>query len=217
MLAGESIEADVVAHAAWHHLAARAFAPSAGGAAGDKSGRPREALSAIDTLFLGEAIASAFDVYLVGRLLGHAPRSTFLETPVPAMAETASAAGLSERAFAALLADLARRPERAFEDLRELLCDATAALFACRDGEESERSPRRARPTSLQRPAPSLRALELGALRARLRSAAKDTIHASEPSTAPPSKGEGSARLARRALDRSRARDARIAAPPHGA
>jgi hypothetical protein len=135
VLAGESIEADVVAHAAWHHLAARAFAPRTGGASAPRAASAR-ALS-VDALFLGEAIASAFDVYLVGRLLGHAPRSTFLETQVPAMAETASAAGLSERAFGVLLADLARRPERAFEDLRQLLCDATAALYACRDAEQA--------------------------------------------------------------------------------
>lgn len=88
-------------------------------------------------LFLGEAIASAFDVYLVGRLLGRAPRSTFLETQVPAMAETASAAGVSRDSFAKLLRELSRRPERAFADLRELLSDATAALFACRSGEQA--------------------------------------------------------------------------------
>ena len=88
VLADESIDADVVAHAAWHHLAARAFAPEAGGA------------MPVDALFLGEAIASAFDAYLVGRLLGHAPRSKFLETQVPAMAETANAAGLTKASFA---------------------------------------------------------------------------------------------------------------------
>ena len=125
VLALGSTEADVVAHAAWHYLAARALAPAAG-----------RSLS-VDALFLGEAIASAFDVYLVGRLLGHAPRSTFLETQVPAMAETAHAAGLSEVAFARLLADVARDPERAFADLRELLSDATTALFACRSGEQA--------------------------------------------------------------------------------
>jgi hypothetical protein len=125
VLVDEHIEADVVAHAAWHHLAARALAPEAGGP-----------LSA-SALFLGEAIASAFDVYLVGQLLGRSPRSTFLETQVPAMAETASAAGLSESSFTKLLVDLSRRPERAFADLRELLSDATAALFACRNGEQA--------------------------------------------------------------------------------
>ena len=34
---------------------------------------------------LGESIASAFDMYLVGRLLGHSPDASFLETQVPAM------------------------------------------------------------------------------------------------------------------------------------
>jgi hypothetical protein len=125
VLAEESTEADVVAHAAWHHLAARELSPESGGS------------MSVDALFLGEAIASAFDVYLVGRLLGHSPRSTFLSTQVPAMAETASAAGLSETAFAKMLADVARQPERAFADLRELLSDATAALFACRTSEQA--------------------------------------------------------------------------------
>ena len=89
----------------------------------------------VDALFLGEAIASAFDVYLVGRLLGRAPRSTFLQTQVPAMAETASAAGLSEGRVRPAPRGDRGDPERAFEDLRALLCDATAALFACRTGE----------------------------------------------------------------------------------
>jgi hypothetical protein len=123
VLADGSIAADVVAHAAWHHLAARELASSRGG-------------MSVDALFLGEAIASAFDVYLVGRLLGHAPRSTFLETQVPAMAETAKAAGLSRTSFAGLLAGFSRKPERAFEDLRELLFDAATALFTCRTPEE---------------------------------------------------------------------------------
>jgi hypothetical protein len=125
VLVDRHVEADVVAHAAWHHVAARALA-------GEPGTRP-----SVDALFLGEAIASAFDVYLVGRLLGHAPRSTFLRTQVPAMAEAADAAGLPERGFAALLAGIARDPDRAFADLRELLTDATGALYACRDGAEA--------------------------------------------------------------------------------
>ena len=124
LLVDTSTEADVIAHAAWHHLAARALAPARGP-------------MSVGALFLGEAIASAFDVYLVGRLLGHAPRSTFLATQVPAMAETASAAGLTKASFARLLAGIARDPERAFADLRELLTDATAALYACRTGEQA--------------------------------------------------------------------------------
>jgi hypothetical protein len=115
VLVDDHLPADVLAHAAWHHLAAGALGRS--GAA----------------LFLGEAIASAFDVYLVGRLLGRAPRSSFLATQGAAMAEATEAAGLSGKGFQALLARLARNPERAFESLRELLFDATSALSRCPD------------------------------------------------------------------------------------
>ncbi len=118
VLVDDHLSADVVAHVAWHHLASRALG---------SAGSPQSA----EALFLGEAVASAFDVYLVGRLLGHAPRSTFLATQVPAMADAAGAAGLSHRAFEALLRRIAADPDRAFEDLRELLYDATSALFAC--------------------------------------------------------------------------------------
>ncbi len=111
-----SIPADVVAHVAWHHLANAALVPAG-------------AQPSAEALFLGEAIASAFDIYLVGRLLGHAPESSFLETQVPAMADCAEAAGVSASAFDALLANVAANPERAFEDLRKLLFDATCELF----------------------------------------------------------------------------------------
>lgn len=112
------VPADVVAHIAWHRLAAR-YTSGVGGA-----------MSA-DALFFGEAIASAFDVYLVGRLLAHSADSTFLETQIPAMAESADAAGLSSADFEEMLAEIAADPEQAFEDLRQLLFDATTALLAC--------------------------------------------------------------------------------------
>ncbi len=124
VLESATIAADVVAHVAWHKLASAAMQPS-----------PGAPLSA-DALFLGEAIASAFDVYLVGRLLGHAPKSTFLESQVPAMADAADAAGLSEDEFDTLVQEIADDPERAFEDLRALLFDATTALLACTSAEE---------------------------------------------------------------------------------
>jgi hypothetical protein len=141
VLVDDHVAADVVAHVAWHHLAARALsAPKATtpGVADPKStttgvaDRPSAA-----ALFLGEAIASAFDVYLVGRLLGHAPRSAFLRTQVPAMAATADAAGLSAAGFEQLLERIAGDPERAFEDLRELLVDATGALLDCASAAEA--------------------------------------------------------------------------------
>jgi hypothetical protein len=125
VLVDETLPADVVAHCAWHHLAARALAAG-----------PGEPLSA-EALFLGEAIASAFDVYLVGRLLGHAPHSSFLETQIPAMSDSADEAGLSEEGFDALLQGIVADPDRAFEDLRELLFDATSSLLACRSADEA--------------------------------------------------------------------------------
>jgi hypothetical protein len=122
VLVSDRVPADVVAHAAWHHLAATALS---------KAGAPLS----VEALFLGEAIASAFDVYLVGRLLGHAPRSSFLETQVPAIVEAARAAGTSEKGCEQMLARMAAAPERAFADLRELLSTAAAALFASDDAE----------------------------------------------------------------------------------
>jgi hypothetical protein len=107
--------ADVLAHAAWHHLARLAFA-----------GRPMSA----DALFLGESIASAFDLYLVGRLLTNAPDSDFLATQVPAMTDAALDAGVSEEDFEALLTSVSADPDRAFEDLRALLFDVCASLVA---------------------------------------------------------------------------------------
>ena len=38
-------------------------------------------------LFFAESIASAFDVYLVGRLIGQRPDSDFLQTQLPIMRE----------------------------------------------------------------------------------------------------------------------------------
>jgi len=125
ILVGARVPADVVAHVAWHRLATKALSA------------PGEARPAVDALFLGEAIASAFDLYLVGRVLGHAPDSSFLATQVEAMAETASASGLREAAFEALLGEIAGDPEGAFAGLRELLVDATSALFASARAEDA--------------------------------------------------------------------------------
>ena len=112
VLASRSIDADVVAHVAWHALAERHLGKG-----------PTAQL-------LGEAIASAFDLYLVGRLLGHSADSTFLASQVPRMAEVADEAGMDPEAFESLLQDIAARPEHAFEELRQLLFDASTALSA---------------------------------------------------------------------------------------
>ena len=119
VLVDEHLAADVVAHVAWHLLASRHLADGA-----------RLSPAA---LLLSEAIASAFDLYLVGRLLGHRPDAEMLETQVPAMAENAEAAGMSEADFEDMLRGVADDPERAFEDLRALLFDAATTLYGCAD------------------------------------------------------------------------------------
>ena len=116
VLVADEIPADVVAHVAWHHLAAKALAPEG------------TSMSA-EALFLGESIASAFDLYLVGRLLGFSPDSTFLASQVEAIADSAAGAGMSDTDFNAMLESVAADPDRAFEDLRALLFDATTALL----------------------------------------------------------------------------------------
>jgi hypothetical protein len=110
VLTDASIPADVVMHVGWHWLARSHLAPSFEGE------------------ILGEAIASAFDLYLVGRLLGHAPESTFLESQVPQMADVAEAAGLDQEGFVALLDRVSADPDRAFEDLRQMLFEVTTEL-----------------------------------------------------------------------------------------
>ncbi len=119
VLPERALPADVLAHVAWHALAAERVWPTVAGR------------------LLGEAIASAFDLYLVGRLLGRAPESDFLATQVPALADAASEAGLDEGDFEALLGAIAEDPDRAFEDLRALLVDVLADLAAARGPEEA--------------------------------------------------------------------------------
>jgi hypothetical protein len=118
VLEKKSIPADVLMHAAWHHVTRRALLEKTSA----------DAVPTCEALFLGEAIASAFDMYLVGRLLGHAPNAAFLETQVPAMSEAAEQAGMDADDFEALLDSVAKDPERAFEDLRQLLFDACMSL-----------------------------------------------------------------------------------------
>lgn len=121
VLCDDHIPADVVAHVGWHHVVARQIAR----AAGDGPVSPA-------AMFFGESIASAFDLYLVGRLLPLAPDSDFIATQVPIMAEAAEQAGLAAAAFATLIEEVVAQPERAFEDLRALLFSAANALLPCR-------------------------------------------------------------------------------------
>ncbi len=124
VLADEVLAADVVCHMGWHHLAAKALAD------GDQP------LSA-EALLLGEAIASAFDLYLMGRLLGHSPDSTFLETQVPAMADVAEGAGVGADDFEVLMEAVREDPDGAFEDLRRLLYDVLTDLLHARSADDA--------------------------------------------------------------------------------
>jgi hypothetical protein len=120
VLCNDHIPADVVAHAAWHHVVGREVARVAG------QGPPTA-----EGLFFAESIASAFDLYLVGRLLREAPQADFITTQIPIMQEAAAEAGQPGPAFHALLEEICADPDAAFEDLRALLFDVTRELAAC--------------------------------------------------------------------------------------
>jgi len=136
VLCDDHIPADVVAHVAWHHLASRQVSARGGAAAPGTPAAPATATA----LMFGESIASAFDLYLVGRLLITAPDSDFIATQVPIMAECAEAAGLPAAGFETLMQEVSREPERAFEDLRALLLDVATALLACADADHAEQA-----------------------------------------------------------------------------
>jgi hypothetical protein len=162
VLTEAAIPADVVMHAAWHHLAGKRLAAS------------------LEAELLAEAIASAFDLYLVGRLLGHAPDSTFLETQVPAMRDVAEEAGLDDEGFEALLERVAADPDRAFEQLRGLLFDAALELSTIHEPERAIEALSRYDQHVL---APLLHHYELATwiLKARAHRADADAKGASEP------------------------------------
>jgi hypothetical protein len=126
VLCDEHVAPDVIAHTALHHVVGRGLASIAPGAPGPVA------------LLFAEAIASAFDLYLVGRLLTLAPDCEFITSQVPIMAEAAEQAGLDEAAFARLLEGISAAPERAFEELRALLVDAGTSLTACADADAAQ-------------------------------------------------------------------------------
>lgn len=114
----DRVEPDVLAHVAWHHLANLELKKLGSGATAED-------------MLLGESIASAFDLYLVGMLLRTAPSAPFLREQIPIMSETCSAWGLSSAKFAHMLQGIADDPETAFEDLRQLLFDTATKVAAC--------------------------------------------------------------------------------------
>jgi hypothetical protein len=130
VLCDDHIPADVVAHVGWHEVVSRELAGRQPAAAPPLGASPPSAPSA-GAMFLAESIASAFDLYLLGRLLPNAPECDFVTSQVPLMAECAADAGMPDPVFSEMLEAVVRDPERAFEDLRALLFDAAIALLTC--------------------------------------------------------------------------------------
>ncbi|MFM2161441.1 MAG: hypothetical protein RLZZ383_953 [Pseudomonadota bacterium] len=118
VLEDRAIDADVVAHIGWHHVVRHAL-----GAAADSA----------EGMLLGEAVASAFDLYAAGRMLALGRDVGFLETQLPAMAEALGNAGWAEAEVDALFERVTADPEATFESLRQLLFDVGSALVRAPD------------------------------------------------------------------------------------
>ncbi len=146
VLVADRVPADVVVHVGWHHVARAALG---------------EAAASADGMFLGEAIASASDLYLVGRLLGHATEAEFLATQVPAMSDAGRGRGPSARR-------LRKAARRDLRGARARLRRPSGPLVRRGDGARplriggrrlrGTRGPRR---PSVRKAPPPLRALEL--------------------------------------------------------
>jgi len=127
VLAEDEIQADVVAHVAWHQLTNQQLERAVG------THTPSAA-----SMFLGESIASAFDLYVLGKLIRSAPGCDFVTSQVPIMSEATEQAGLPSKGFERLLDGVASDPDQAFEDLRSYLFDITQALLPAVSAEAAQ-------------------------------------------------------------------------------
>lgn len=117
VLSERRIPADVVAHVAWHHLAQQALPSPAPCAA---------------SMLLGESIASAFDLYMLGTLLAVGEECDFLLSQMEAITTALDDAGYDERDAQRRFERAASDPDAAFESLRGLLFDVSTALLEVR-------------------------------------------------------------------------------------
>lgn len=122
VLSERRIPADVVAHVAWHHLAQQAL--------------PSPAPCA-ESMLLGECIASAFDLYMLGTLLAVGEECDFLVSQMEAITTALEDAGYDERDARARFERAASDPDAAFESLRGLLFDVSTALLDARTLDEA--------------------------------------------------------------------------------
>ncbi|HXU79963.1 MAG TPA: hypothetical protein VN914_01110 [Polyangia bacterium] len=126
VLCEQHLAADVVTHIAWHHLVGERVTAAAGSS------------GTATAMLFAESVASAFDLHVLGRLWRQAPGSEFVTTQVPILSEAAQEAGITDDDFATLMTEISDEPDRAFEDLRQLLFDAATALLGCRDAVEAQ-------------------------------------------------------------------------------
>lgn len=122
VLSERRIPADVVAHIAWHHLAKGALASSAPSA---------------EAMLLGESVASAFDLYMLGTLLAAGQECDFLVSQMDAITTALEDAGYDERDAALRFEAAASDPASAFESLRALLFDVSTSLLEARSLDEA--------------------------------------------------------------------------------
>lgn len=122
VLSERRVPADVVAHIAWHHLAKGALAGAS---------------SSAEAMLLGESIASAFDLYMVGTLLAAQQECDFLASQMDAITAALEDAGYDERDAALRFERAAMDPAGAFESLRALLFDVSTALLEARSLDEA--------------------------------------------------------------------------------
>ncbi|MFO0562711.1 MAG: hypothetical protein U0269_32130 [Polyangiales bacterium] len=111
------IPADVVAHCAWHHLAKGALVTES---------------SSAEAMLLGESIASAFDLFMLGTLLAAGQDCDFLASQMQAITSSLEDVGYDERDAEARFERMALDPAGSFESLRALLFDVTTALLEAR-------------------------------------------------------------------------------------
>jgi hypothetical protein len=113
-----------IPHIAWHYLTARALAPAPG------------RLSAGGWV-LGESIASAFDLFLLGHLLREDPGAPTARVIVDRLHAAVLRAGGSDDQMRSLAGGARDDPEAAFADLRELLFVGTQALLECERSDDA--------------------------------------------------------------------------------
>ena len=118
-----ALSADQFAHNALHYCGHRALGAAA---------------CSVEGILFVESIASAADIYWLGRLLTEDPYAGFLESQVPAMSEAAESAGVAADEFAGLLQAAAADPSAAFGALRRTLFDTAIALVNATSVDEAD-------------------------------------------------------------------------------